>query len=439
MVKFITLGIYDNKYKYMIFYILTRLPLEYFLGDIFPDEVKIKYLRSENFPNEILVYEVFKYFGMFIFGLIVLKLEIESLFTGNKTDKNKIGKKGEIKLIYHNNESPSLSKIKVLLLLFLYIINIKMMSFFYNILGHFGLDFWMLEIILIAVINIILFKIKIYFHQKIAIGIILIFSTLMKVIAIILIYMSEDQKIYMEYSWLCPIGIIGFILLYFVDGFVLCRMKWCFDLKFISEKKMLIRFGFLGFILFFIASLISNFIKCEEEIEFIFDFCKVYDEESSSDYFDNFLVFFKNIWLKDRTPFVNCIYIFIILLKILLSAFKYFFSFLIIKILSPEFLVCSDSILYFIIKIICLIYYVSTNSLKNDFIFDVLSQFFSLLGTIIYLELIELNFCGLNHDLKKNINFRANHEFLEIYNSESDIQTIDENVSEINLALDNII
>ena len=56
MSKFINLGKYDKKYKYMIFYILTMLPSQYFLGDIFPDEVRIKYLRNECFPNNIFVF-----------------------------------------------------------------------------------------------------------------------------------------------------------------------------------------------------------------------------------------------------------------------------------------------------------------------------------------------------------------------------------------------
>ena len=77
--------------------------------------------------------------------------------------------------------------------------------------------------------------------------------------------------------------------------------------------------------------------------------------------------------------------------------------------------------------------------MKNDFIFDLLSQFFSLLGTIIYLELVELNFWGLNYDLKKNINFRAKSEALEIYNLESDTLSNEENTSDNNIIdLDNI-
>ena len=75
-------------------------------------------------------------------------------------------------------------------------------------------------------------------------------------------------------------------------------------------------------------------------------------------------------------------------MKIFFSAFNYLFVYIIIKVLGPEYLICSDSILYFLIKTITLIYRIITNELNSEFIFDFLSQIFSILGTIIYLELI---------------------------------------------------
>ena len=35
----------------------------------------------------------------------------------------------------------------------------------------------------------------------------------------------------------------------------------------------------------------------------------------------------------------------------------------------------------------------------------------SILGLVIYLEMIELNFCGLNYNLKKNIIIRGKEEY----------------------------
>ena len=316
----------------------------------------------------------------------------------------------------------------IFILILIYVLDIKLLSFFYSLLLLHGLDFWMLEIIFIVFINIFLFKIKIYMHQKVAIAIILILSTLMKILSIISIYESDEEKTFKKYLSLFFIGIIGFIILYFIDGLILCKLKWYFDLKFISEKKMLVYFGLFGFIIFLLSSIIFNSLICPNTDIFNLIYC-VYEDESKK-YFDNFSIFFKNIWKEDRTPIINIVYIFIFLLKITLSAFHYFFVYLIIKVLSPEYLVCSDSILYFIVKIITLIYQIITGELTYEFIFDFLSQFFSLLGTLIYLELIELNFCNLNHYLKKNINKRTETEsfrLLDIYSDDKDEQSSEDN------------
>ena len=427
MVKFITLGKFENKYKYVIFYILTMLPLEYFLGDNFPDEMKIKYLRREYFPNPVFVYEIFKYLGILIVGLIISRFETENIFpVNNPSNIEKKESSMDVELILEEKEIllPNYSSLSISIIICIFVIELKSSELFY-LVGLYGLDFWMIEIIFIAMINIFLFKIKIYIHQKLAISIILIFSTLMEILSIISVYNSGGYRIYFEYSWLIIIGILGFLIFFFADAYVLCKMKWFFDLKFISEKRMLISFGFFGIIVFLISSMISHFVECQTST-FSSVICYVYDEENSSKYVDNFKIFFKNIWMEDRNPFVNLIYILILLLKILLSAFHYFFAFLIVKILSPEYLVCSDSILYFIMKIITLIYYLATNNVTTDFVFDFLSQIFSILGTIIYLELIELNFCGLNHNVKKNINIRAKTESSKILRNNSDEQSIAE-------------
>ena len=59
-------GSYNKKYKYMIFYILIMLPLHYFFGDLFPDEMKLKYLRSEYYPKEIFIIDIFNFLGIYL-------------------------------------------------------------------------------------------------------------------------------------------------------------------------------------------------------------------------------------------------------------------------------------------------------------------------------------------------------------------------------------
>ena len=298
------------------------LPSQYFLGDIFPDEVRIKYLRNECFPNNIFVFEIFKYLGILIFGLIILKIETESFFTGKKDKNNEVRKelKNEIELIYEeNNQYPIVSVISLFLLLLLFIVEMKLIDIHFLFILV-GLDFWMLEIIFVVIINILLFKNKLYIHQKSAFVFILFFSSIMKIISIIFIFKDGEEKIYIKYTWIVPIGIIFFILLYLLDAYIICKMKWYFDLKFISEKKVLIFLGIMGLLIFLICSLISNFIECQEN-DYTSLFCTAYEDENSPKYVDNFSIFFKNIWKEDRTPFVNCVYILIILLLYIFSRY----------------------------------------------------------------------------------------------------------------------
>jgi hypothetical protein len=155
------------------------------------------------------------------------------------------------------------------------------------------------------ILNIIQFKVKIYAHQKVAISIILIFSTLMKILQIISIFDSDEKKKYKDHHWLIPIGILSLLILLFTESFLFYKAKWYLDLKFISEKKIIEFIGIFGCFISFVPSLISTFIKCGND-EFSSQVCLVSDEGDL--YFDNYKVFFSKIWMSDRNPFVNIVY-----------------------------------------------------------------------------------------------------------------------------------
>ena len=412
MVMFITFGKYDSKYKYIIYYILTRLPFEYFFGNLFPDNIKIKYLRRDNFPNEIIIYDIFKYLTFYLLGFLFFKIE-------QKNQKNLIldtppdilKKNTSLELIYNEKTELEHFSIKPVVHYIIIYILIHKLCKYYPKFGFLGLDFWMLQIIFMWILNIIQFKVKIYAHQKVAISIILIFSTLMKILQIISIFDSDENHVYKDYHWLIPIGILSLLILLFIESFLFYKAKWYLDLKFISEKKIIEFIGIFGCFISFVASLISTFIKCGND-EFSSRVCLVSDEGDL--YFDNYKVFFSKIWMSNRNPFVNIVYIIILFIKLFCTFLYAYFTILIIKNLSPEHMICSDSILYFIKKVIVFIYYISIGQLTKKRTFDTLAQLFSLLGTIIYLEIIELNFCGLNFNLKNKIRKRGQIEALKL-------------------------
>lgn len=80
--------------------------------------------------------------------------------------------------------------------------------------------------------------------------------------------------------------------------------------------------------------------------------------------------------------------------------------------------------IYFFFKKIFLIFntlfhgnFFIENKMENieyKFILDISCDFLSFIGFTVYLELIELNFCGLNYNLCRHISIRA---YSEIYES----------------------
>jgi len=64
------------------------------------------------------------------------------------------------------------------------------------------------------------------------------------------------------------------------------------------------------------------------------------------------------------------------------------------------------------------------DNLTQKFLLDESGDIASIIGFLIYLEIIELNFCGLNYNLKKNIIIRSESDvnglFISDYDSDSD-------------------
>ena len=51
----------------------------------------------------------------------------------------------------------------------------------------------------------------------------------------------------------------------------------------------------------------------------------------------------------------------------------------------------------------------------TEFIVNIITYFIEIIAVLVFIETIELNFCKLNVNLKKNIVFRANSELDSIY------------------------
>ena len=108
---------------------------------------------------------------------------------------------------------------------------------------------------------------------------------------------------------------------------------------------------------------------------------------------------------------------------------------IIIQKLNPEYFIASNSIHFFFTGLIDLFIYLFSPNGEFKFykFYGTLAELFKLLGYIVYLEFIELNFFGLNNNLKRNIRIRSlsetQKEFL-IENENEDSRSSNDGINE---------
>ena len=200
------------------------------------------------------------------------------------------------------------------------------------------------------------------------------------------------------------------------------------DNKFISPYKIIILIGIFGLFynliifLFFIIKGSNTICQNSADRENIYCF-------GETNYFSKL---FNN----------NILDIFIEITCTLIYIFSHFlalaFELLTIKYLNQNFILMSDNVYYEILKIKIFIPEEKKEPLWNNFIILQLAEFFKFIGLLIYLEIIELRFCGLNKNTKINISKRSlkdkiesSYDFNENFDNESvssiDYKDIDNN------------
>ena len=405
MANLITIGKCNKLYIYICYYLIVQLIYEYLFDGNLPKEIKIEKLDPSEFPKNILIQETFNYLGIFIFSIIFYKYE-----------KLQNSRKTFIQLIYYNEEEDNInnsnSEISIGFTCILLTISVQSMNQLY-IMDLRALDFWMFEILFISFITLFMFGKRIYKHKKLAIAFITLFPSLFKSLSIYEIVRNDNEKnIYKVYKWIIPLGIIIFFLLTFLRDYSICKIKWFLEYEFFSPNIILILYSIWGFIICFISSIISTFIKCNSKFEYITFICTVDTNNKNEEkiyYYDNFKIYFKDLWKENRSGVINFLYILLIFFKILIFYLIKLFSILIIKKLNQVYLICSTSIFYFVLRFMRVLFSLILKNDKSIYVkfYELLAEFFSIIGIIFYLELIEFNFCGLNYDLKKNITIRS--------------------------------
>ena len=220
------------------------------------------------------------------------------------------------------------------------------------------------------------------------------------------------EILYIPYPWLIPIGIIIYLSLKIMRAYIKTKIKWYMDIRYISITKLLMSYGLIGTIFYIIICIITTFKECPEGYINIYDYiCETVDFNKYHKYFANFRLYFTHIYFE--YPFEEILTLFIGMLGFF---FYKYFSLMILKNLTPIHLVFSFPLFDIMRKIILVISFLFNDNNNISYIYiikyiiDSIADFFCLFIYLIYLEIIKLNFCNLNFNLRDNIITRSRFE-----------------------------
>ena len=367
--------------------------------------------------------------------------------------------------LIHNNlyEEITESSYKYIILSsFLLIINDVIMKWIFSLNETF--DYFFFNLFIMTLIFKYHFKEKIYSHQMLALVIVLFISGALFVACLFEKTNSEKEN---KTVWEAFDGshymILVFILIYLFSSTCSCYgiiiQKRIMDNKFIYPYKIIFCKGILGIFISSALIGVSTFVPCKEnhivnikEPKFLNFNSNIYaseiflfknnstendtqnntiigtplfeciDSYNNNTYFDNCFSYFSNLNNITDDEKEKDKYLELFLYIPAYSILHFITNILIIfvnKLLSPIHCLIVESLYRIIHIFIQTLQKIDTKNEVEGFFYEFILQPFStrilrflayivsLLGYSIYLEIIELKFCGLNNNIRKNIRKRA--------------------------------
>ena len=405
-----------KKVKYISIIVLFKLLKDaFFVGINYRKSFhQIKFFSSdtqEYFTKHLFIHKFICYIFTFLFFLFYIICSKELHFTLNSKGYKVI--------------------LKVFIFIFIWLIE-ETINEIYK--GISDLELWMFGIIAISIWNRCLTKNRIKNHHCVS-NILIIFLSFLKIVLILIDINEEnnDKKSLInkdEIPLIIILGIIYIVIIIF-RALVYIKLQSFMNNEGIFAEEILMIYGLLGIIIYFIIILVSTYIKC---ISFFNDYiCSVpYSSEkddiykSNYKYFDNYKLYFKTFQGEINKSFSNIEILYEILVIIFGTIFyipyKYYFI-QVISILSPEHAIFSYSINKFIPKVILPFYtkikddsWFSENHEKNiqqKYLIGFTINTCAIIIFLIYLEIIVFSCCKLADDVSRNIDNRNEQDQIE--------------------------
>ena len=385
MRKYISFGYFNKKYFIIFIIFLITGSIEFFLISYIDKITKYKTkIRTNKLLGSTLTY--IGQFLCFIPLIISKKYNSNKLSYPTKNNKSSI----EIKYIFKNSDNLITFKDKILIiviyisLLINDIINILISHLIKvgNIL--FNQSFYFMEYLLLFLISKFIFKLNYYKHQNYSIIFIILFGLLKYLVKL---YTENNLKNnYKEVILVLMLQIIHA----FIDSYTIGNAKILMESKYLSPYFICSTIGLVNGLISIISYFFVTYTPCSN------NFCEL--KYNNKYYFDNIYSAFDNI---------SSIEIFLNIYTIFQSGIYQILIYIVVN----DFTVCHIFLFYQVLEFADTIVEMN-NSDKNIFIISLLIiiGIFEIFIVLVLLEIIELGFCGLNYNTKKNIKERALNE-----------------------------
>ena len=409
--KLITIGICSRFYLFIIYSGIFKMLSMILLGSSnkkYSEDGIGLFGFSPNLVKFSFMQSIYKYLGFIIFGIIFHFFK--SVGKAEKKIKINVNNlKNHYSLIYTTkNKYVSIYTIKMLLLTtvsFIFFTEVKKFLYKYGL--QFS-NFWTIEILWTYYFLKKYFIVDYYKHHKIAIIFIISSGSIFLLAASFLPNSLnaanprtayENVKNFTGSYYYCFLITAFFVFLSCNLGFSRAVAKALMEIDFISPYAIITSYGIFGFIVCLIASIISYKIDYSDNLVDYFSSLKL-DLDQGKKY-----KFYAEIFG------VSISYAFICFMEIT-------FEILTIYYLNPFYVLMTDAFYFLIIKLIEFLMNMPDDKLFIiHFILAEIPEILVTLGYMVFLEIIELNFCGLNKNLRTAIIEKGEDEFKILSNS----------------------
>ena len=251
-----------------------------------------------------------------------------------------------------------------------------------------------LDIIFVSLFSFLILKTKFYKHQ--------FYVIILSIILIIILSLLESTNMKISTEEIIKTALKIFSLIF--NNLVIVIDKYIIEKKSATVFEIFFYNGLITLILNLIYLIVWNNNEIPDDDQFFYG--KELVKYRRKRYFDNFFAYINEIKIKKRFEIVN------IISEIFLEFFIRLLFLYTIKFFCPSYLL----LILLIQKIPSLFYnkYIDWNSYKAYL--TIIIFCFLIFLSLVLIEIIELNFCGLAENTKKNIQLRAQLDALEAEN-----------------------